>query len=150
MAYDSTEDTLEHINRVRIIIESAIIRLMDKAQSHDASKLESPEKEIFDKMIPLLANVTYGSDEYKKMLVMMQPALDHHYANNEHHTEHFANGIEGMTLIDILEMLCDWRAASLRHHGGDIWESLKINAKRFDIPDPLVKILMNTTKSMGW
>ena len=36
-----------------------------------------------------------------------------------------------MTLLDMLEMLCDWRAASLRHADGDIYQSLVINRARF-------------------
>jgi len=37
------------------------IELQKRAQKHDQSKLENPEKEYFDKMTPKLANLTYGT-----------------------------------------------------------------------------------------
>jgi len=40
-------------------------------------------------MTPKLAGSTYGSEEYKAFLGQMKPALDHHYAVNDHHPEHF-------------------------------------------------------------
>lgn len=33
--------------------------------------------------------------------------LDHHYQNNDHHPEHFELGINGMNLLQLLEMLAD-------------------------------------------
>ena len=33
---------------------------------HDRSKFEEPEKSTYDKYIPLLKNVKYGSDEYNE------------------------------------------------------------------------------------
>ena len=49
-----------------------------------------------------------------------------------------------MNLVDLTEMICDWMAATMRHADGDIYKSLEINRKRFNIPDVLVKILKNT------
>lgn len=55
------------------------------------------------------------------------------------------NGIAGMNLVDLMEMLCDWKAASMRmKDGGDIRESIAYNAKRFDIPEPIVQLLLNS------
>jgi hypothetical protein len=39
----------------------ASIELLNRAMVHDDSKLESPEKEMFDKYTPLLKETTYGS-----------------------------------------------------------------------------------------
>ena len=52
--------------------------------------------------------------------------------------------VNGMNLIDILEMLCDWKAASMRHNEGEIRESIKINTSRFGLSPQLVSILSNT------
>jgi hypothetical protein len=52
--------------------------------------------------------------------------------------------ISQMTLIDLIEMLCDWKASTLRHKDGDIFKSLEINKKRFNISDQLYNILKNT------
>ena len=53
-----------------------------------------------------------------------------------------------MTMIDLIEMLADWKAASERHADGDIEESLKKNGKRFHIPPALMQILRNTLTAM--
>jgi hypothetical protein len=84
------------------------------------------------------------SDEYKGFLKEMNVALDHHYKNNPHHPEHHENGIQGMTLVDLLEMICDWKAASMRHSDGNIVESIKCNKDRFGYSSELEQILLNT------
>ena len=55
-----------------------------------------------------------------------------------------------MTIIDLIEMLCDWKAATMRHNDGNIRKSIEINAKRFNIDSQLTKMLENTVKEMGW
>lgn len=55
-----------------------------------------------------------------------------------------------MDLLDIVEMLCDWKAATERHNDGDIMKSLEINKNRFNIDDQLFAILENTVKRMEW
>ena len=77
----------------------------------------------------------------------MKPALDHHYANNRHHPEHFENGISDMNLIDLIEMICDWKSATARHSDGDIKRSIIINTNRFKLSDQLAKILSNTANT---
>lgn len=71
MAYDSTDDTLQHIAEVRTLLEKIISGLNYRSYSHDASKLHNPEKEIFDIYTPRLKNLIYGSEEYKKNLLEM-------------------------------------------------------------------------------
>jgi len=146
MIEDQTTKTIEHIINVRKYMSFTRDELIDRSVKHDQSKLESPEKEIFDEYTPKLSQVTYGSDEYKGYLKEMKIALDHHYLANRHHPEHFENGVNDMNLIDLIEMLCDWKAATLRHDKGDIYKSIEINKKRFDISDQLTKILLNTVK----
>jgi len=85
-----------------------ILFLGARARSHDASKLEAPEKEMYDEFTPRLRALTYGSDEYKECLKEMGAALKHHYENNSHHPEHFPDGINDMSLLDLIEMLADW------------------------------------------
>ena len=114
--------------------------------NHDKIKLESPEVEIFAEYTPLLAKTTYGSEDYQNALNGMKPALDHHYANSRHHPEHFVHGINDMNLVDIVEMLCDWKAASERQMNGNLLHSIEMNAKRFRYDDQLKQILMNTAK----
>jgi len=53
-------------------------------------------------------------------------------------------GLHGMSLLGLTEMLCDWKAATLRHNDGDIRKSIEINQKRFGYSDELKAILLNT------
>lgn len=144
----SYKDTITHINNV-IKNSNRFVEILEKQISeHDKSKLKSPEIEIFAEYGPKLSQVEYGSDQYKEYLKEMKKGLDHHYANNMHHPEHYENGINDMTLFDIIEMLMDWKASCERTKDGNLQISLEINKKRFNIDDQLYKILVNTLKEM--
>ena len=126
-SYDSTKDTLKHIKRVKFYIKNCVKELYKRAKLHDRDKIcNDIEKALFDKFTSKLKNCTFGSDEYKSNLESLKPALEIHYMNNRHHPEHFTNGINGMNLIDLLEMICDWKASSERHADGDILKSIEI------------------------
>jgi len=136
--------TMRHIETVRNYLNAVIFNLLHRQVHHDQSKLQPPELEIFDEYTRKLRGMTYGSNEYKQCMKEMKPAIDHHNENNRHHSEHFKHGILGMTLVDLIEMLCDWKAASLRHDDGNIFKSIEINKKRFGYSDELKEILENT------
>jgi len=138
------KQTKEHINNVGKNIDVFVKELNSRKDLHDKSKLEEPEFKTFVEFTPKLKNSTYGSEEYNSFIKDMAPALKHHYENNRHHPEYNSNGINGMNLIDILEMLADWHAASKRHADGDIIKSIEINKERFGISDQLYDILKNT------
>ena len=144
--YDSKSDTIKHKVTVLKYGNILIHNLQTKIKSHDNSKLEDPEKSVFDKVTPALKTLTYGSEEYKAQLKEMDVALKHHYDMNPHHPEHYKNGIKDMDLVDICEMICDWKAASERHNDGDIMKSIEINQERFGYSDELKSILKNTVK----
>lgn len=139
-------ETQKHIERVRYFIRYFTDKLTSRGVNHDHTKLESPEVEIFTEHTPALAVCTYNSHEYKKHLNAMGEALDHHYAQNRHHPEHFDNGIMDMNLIDIVEMFCDWKAASERMNDGNLLKSITINAERFGYDEQIKRIFMNTAK----
>lgn len=149
MSYDSKNDTREHIRQVADRLYAVRLELFERAKAHDASKLEHPEKPIFDEMTPKLKGLTYGSDEYKAALKDLSVALTHHYANNSHHPEHYPNGVTGFDLFDLIEMYCDWQAAVMRHADGDIQKSLDHNRERFKLSDQLASILQNTFDRYG-
>ena len=189
--------TIEHIERVQSLLWDCLTRLFKRALDHDKSKLESPEAEIFEEYTHKLKGVTYGSDEYRQFLAEMKPALDHHYAANRHHPEHFRwlcpvcnrvftdveweaapqgpndsgdrycpaccrhgmlyesqlvdspqTGLNGMTLLDLLEMFVDWKAASERHADGCIHRSIEQNISRFGLSPQLAGILRNTAAEL--
>jgi hypothetical protein len=138
-------ETREHIEVVRNLLNLAVRELLYRGEIHDQSKLVEPELSTFIEYTPRLSGMTYGGPEYKQCLAEMKPALDHHYAHNRHHPEHFGqNGVEGMTLIDLLEMFFDWYASTKRHADGDIFDSIEKNRKRFGLSEQLCQILWNT------
>jgi len=54
-----------------------------------------------------------------------------------------------MNLVDIMEMLCDWKASSARHNDGNIRTSLELNKDRFNIDAQLYQILENTIEYLN-
>lgn len=148
--YDSTQDTKDHIEKVQGRLREIRTDLYLRGEVHDLSKLDLPEKAIFDEVSPKLKALTYGSDEYKAALMEMGEALTHHYEVNSHHPEHWPNGINGMTLMEVVEMFADWKAASERHADGNFAKSLEINRTRFKISDQLAAILENTRRELKW
>lgn len=163
--YDSRPDTYEHIGKVRVYLSRAVRSLLARADNHDASKLVEPEKSAFDVATPKLAALEYGTDEYKQSLADLGAALEHHYAVNSHHPEHYQDGIRGMTLLDLVEMLVDWKAASERMrkpmpaapgrpeaptYDNDFGRSIALNQERFGYGDELRSILENTARELGF
>lgn len=141
-------ETMKHIEKVRKYLKVFTDKITNRGIEHDKVKLESPEVEIFAEFTPKLAGTTYGSEEYNTYLKEMKVALDHHYANCRHHPEHFAKGINEMNLIDLIEMLADWKAASERQNNGNILKSIEMNAQRFGYDDQLKQILLNTVRML--
>lgn|SRR3990167_2274769 len=150
MSEDQRFKTMRHVETVRNYLNEVIRELLSRQEQHDQTKFENPERDIFDKYTPLLRGVTYGSDEYKRMVAEMGPAVKHHQESYRHHPEFFGgDGVSGMNLIDLLEMICDWKSSTMRHADGDIYRSIEINQKRFGYSDELKKILKNTADWMN-
>lgn len=147
---DVIRDTAKHIRRVGSLIVNTTHALLQRAVHHDASKWSPAEWPAFEAATPKLAGLTYGSDEYKAALASIKPAIKAHYAANPHHPEYHKEGIAGMSLLDLIEMLADWKAAGERHADGSLSASIDINAERFGIQPQLVQILRNTALEMGW
>jgi hypothetical protein len=148
--YDSRLDTYAHITEVRMRLLMVANDLIKRAHRHDESKLAEPELSVFNEYTPKLRDSTYGSPEYKEFLEGMGEGLRHHYAHNDHHPEHHENGIADMDLVQVTEMLCDWKAATLRHADGDLARSIEQNAKRFGYGDEIKRLLSNTAERFGW
>ena len=141
--YDSRADTLAHIHGVRDNIGTFVAEMLERGRVHDASKLEEPEKSTFDRLMPLLAGLAYGSPEYEAIVERQRSALEHHYRQNSHHPEHYgAVGVAGMDLFDLAEMVCDWMAAAERKPDDGV--KLRYNARLFGIEPQLASIIANT------
>lgn len=137
-------ETLKHVNDVQKNLSILIEKLAERARVHDASKFEEPERSVFALNTPKLAQVEYGTPEYEELLEGVRPAIDHHYAKNTHHPEHWPNGVEDMDLLDLVEMLSDWTSATKRNKNGNVHKSIEHNKERFDITPQLAAIFKNT------
>lgn len=144
----SNMKVVEHIHAVRSNIYGVIKELDNRAMNHDKTKLESPEQEIFGETFEELAKTKYGTPEYDNLLERTKPAIVHHYSKNRHHPEHWPNGFDDMTLIDLIEVICDWKAATMRNKDGNIRKSIEINAKRFNMSPQLTQIFENTVREL--
>lgn len=140
------QDTMKHVEKVRKNLKFFIDNLDERGKVHDRSKFTPEEFDVMKETFPDLKSTTYGTPEYKQLLERIQPALEYHYARNDHHPEHHNDGINDMNLFQVIEMLCDWKAASERHADGDPFDSINKNKERFGLSDQLYSILLNTLK----
>jgi hypothetical protein len=138
---DSTRSVKDHIRRVRELIKVAQIKLHQRSEAHDLSKLMDPEKALFDEWIPKLQELQFGSPAYDQAREKMGEALQHHYENNRHHPEYFEYGTFDMNLIDVLEMAADWYAAASDKGNKPDMAYL---TSRFDLSFELRRIIENT------
>lgn len=145
---ESKFKTMRHIETVRNYLNAVIRDLITRGERHDQTKLEPPEVEIFEIYTPKLRGCTYGSEEYRQNMKEMKVAIDHHNSMNRHHPEFFIDGMKSMNLLDLLEMICDWTAATMRHGDGDIRKSLELNQGRFGYSDEVKGLLLNTVEYM--
>jgi len=131
---------LQHLN-------SIIQELIKRAESHDNSKFSEDEFSSLVQGSEEIRKHPYGSPEYEEMRKKWSKLFEIHYKKNPHHPENHEDGIDGMTLVDLIEMLVDWKAASLRSGHKDITTSIKIGTEKFNINPQLVKILENTARA---
>ena len=139
-----TEEYIKgHISRVRRHINTFIQLLIRRAENHDKSKLEEPELSWWKEM-DKEPRYPYGSKEYEQKLKRWSKVFKHHYQYNRHHPEHYEYGISEMTLIDIVEMMCDWLGYK---DTTTITEALKVcdeQMVRYNISEELRQVIFNT------
>lgn len=144
MAQIETEEYIKgHISRVRRHINTFIQLLIRRAEKHDKSKLEEPELSWWKEM-DKEPRYPYGSEEYKQKIKRCNKVFKHHYQYNRHHPEHYEYGVSEMTLIDIVEMMCDWLGYK---DTTTVTEALKVcdeQMARYDISEELRQIIFNT------
>lgn len=141
-------DLMTHKSKVSFNINAIMKSLMIAKNNHDSSKFCLEERGPYESVFNTLQNSEYGSNEHKEALDIIKPAIDHHYKENRHHPEHFEDGISGMNLVDICEMISDWKAASDRK-GSDVRNFIiTVAKKKYNMSDDLTSILLNTVDNM--
>lgn len=146
---ESERDARDHIAKVEGYLSLCADLLRIRAITHDASKLEEPELSGYAGLSDALKGLEYGTPEYRAAFEPFKEVIKHHYAANDHHPEYHADGVNAMNLLQIIEMLCDWRAASQRSNG-NFEDSITVSCKRFGIDAQLESILRNTASHLGW
>jgi len=148
-------ETTKHKLWVMWYISKACAVLLKRGIKHDLSKYSKTQEPYFRKYGKKLKKLTYGSPEYKENMELLKPAIDDHYRKERHHPEHYKDTedwlspLHRMSTFDIIEMLCDWRAATRRHSDSTMKKSLDINAKRFDYDEVTKSILLEICEEIG-
>lgn len=137
----------KHQARVKELIDAIIEELQQRAATHDDSKFDDEERDTYLNLIPKIYGEAETTDEERAELkIAAQPAIDHHYAVNRHHPEFHEAGVDGMTLVDLIEMVCDWKAASERG-GNNLMANMDNNQNRFRLTGQLRSVIENTIKT---
>ena len=151
----SREQYKERISQHKLSVLAGLQRISDeisrRGREHDDDKFEPDVFEQFYINVSKFDNIKLGTPEYMQNLEDMRPAITKHYLKNDHHPEHFENGINGMNLLSIMEMLVDWKSANSAYGNKmSFSESMKINKERFNIDEQLYSILINTAIHLGY
>ena len=131
--------TLLTITRHRAVIQDSlrgIAQMLERrGDLHDLSKFSDEEFSGFRNINHAARGNKYGSPEYRKALEAIGGeggAFEYHVERNRHHPEYFLNQTE-MSFIDIIEMVCDWHAASVVYGNSTLRESLDAHRERFNL-----------------
>lgn len=130
--------TIVAILRHKNLVAKYLLKLADelnvRAAVHDTSKFASDEFDGFVQINRVARTCEYGSQEYNESLSEVD-AVPLHYSRNPHHPEHYADGIDGMSLSDIIEMVVDWKAAAEGYGQTSLARSLEVQTERFGLQE---------------
>ena len=148
-------DVRKHQQAVAVLMTAVAQAILDRGMRHDATKHGLNEADAYVDPVWQLntGEVAYGSDEYKKLIAQMGEGLKHHYEYNDHHPEYFEkhsaqtlnDPIRCMDLFVLLEMCCDWIAASQRRNN-DPMLAMDQLTKKYPIDEQLAVIIRNTVQ----
>jgi hypothetical protein len=111
-----------------------IYLIRKRALVHDASKFTPDEFAGFVHINRVAREHEYGSPEYMAS-IKETDAVALHYSRNSHHPEHYPGGVDDMGLLDIIEMVADWKAASETYGQTSLEDALAVHAERFGLEE---------------
>lgn len=138
---------------VAVSLFKIAFRLMGRAIVHDWSKFTLTEMKH---VIPHLPGPGVGFQDlaYQEYLAKAQVAIDHHLKHNSHHPHHFPEtyistdppqrlgGYRDMSMLDLIEMVVDWRASARRKiGGGNLQQSFVYCQQLYQIDEQTMKFL---------
>ena len=140
----------QHCQAVGETINHICNHLHNRAINHDKSKYKDDEFEGFCYFNTLDPNLEYGSKKHKEAIERIKPYTENtlklHYSRNSHHPE-FHDNLEDMTLLDLIEMVCDWKSASIVYHNQ---ENVEESKKAFEHSIKICKEKYNFTETQLW
>lgn len=140
---------LHHKNKVSSLLKKLSRSLAERADTHDNSKFEPDEFEGFCQLDAYRNHQKeeYGSKTYEAG--MKNDAVKLHLSRNSHHIEYWPNGLDDMSLADVIEMLIDWEVArQVRDTEQDINVTWQTRQKRFNLSDVETGFLRMTWERM--
>lgn len=137
-----------HLRGVQSWMRHVVTLWVARMVTHDQSKYSTPELPLIHEKARL-DSLPFNTPEYHAALAKIKEAVKAHYECNAHHPEHYPDGVLDMSLLDLLEMICDWRVAA-EMNGTELTESFDSCVERFKIPPDLRRILLNTYREMEW
>lgn len=137
---------ISHKESVAVSMAKFSAELAYRAAIHDISKFSKEEFEPYAKCVDDFNKYEFGSPEEKQLREKLLPGALCHHRKNRHHPEHHMNGINDMNLIDLIEMMCDWKSAAERVPGDSLRKGLKILKERYEISPQLLKVIENTAR----
>lgn len=124
---------LRHQALVRKYLLNLAHQLQQRALLHDLSKFQLDEFAGIVEINQVAREHRIDSPEYKASI--QAEAVKLHWSRNPHHPEFYPGGIKDMSLLDLVEMVIDWRAASETYGRTSFSESLRIQRERFMMTD---------------
>lgn len=141
--------TITTILRHNRLVASYLVKLAnaleERAIMHDASKFATDEFAGFVRINQIAREHEYGSPEYRKS-IKETGVVPLHYSRNPHHPEHYEDGINDMSIVDLVEMIADWKAASETYGQTSLEGALKIHTERFGLKPEhlyLIKLVLD-------
>lgn len=125
---------LQHIMTVQGLLTDIAQKLSKRASLHDLSKLDSDELGGMVE-INLIAD-EYGLNSPEYMEALKGPAIQLHRSRHPHHPEYHKGGFQDMSSLDVIEMVCDWKAANMLRGHPEWIRSVDMMVERLELSDP--------------
>jgi len=141
---------LQHISMVQALLRQVAHRLLERADVHDLSKLAEDEFGGLGEVKRMADQYGFGSPEY--VVALSNPSIVLHWGRNPHHPEHHSQGFRGMSALDVIEMVCDWKATNVLRGHPEWDKSVDLMAERLHLSVQefyFVKAIAQLVKDVG-
>lgn len=138
-----TDYLYEHRALVHDKLATVSREINTRARRHDQSSLSGTELRIYKEHFDELQKYPIFDPRRDIVLSKMRVAIAYHHEANDHHPEHFTNGIDDMNLLQLMEFVADVMSQS-EQNGIDVYEILPLLKDQYDISNQLYQVILNT------